>query len=146
MATYRKLLKNRKGDTIIPVVDVIGDYSTSEVNTGYTWVDGKPIYKRVFAATFTTPAVGTRLTIDLIDSNIDNVIRACGNYSPNNSSITTGEHYVFGGGSLGSNVDAEISVRTNSNKKLQLLINNYATVYVGRTGSYSVSVEYTKTS
>ncbi len=24
----------------------IGDYSTSEVDTGYDWVDGKPIYKK----------------------------------------------------------------------------------------------------
>lgn len=110
-----------------------------------TWVDGKHIYKRVFAANFTAPAVGTRLTIDLIASNVDNVIRACGNYSPNNSSITTGEHYTFGGAVLGSQPDAEISVRTYSNK-LQLLIDNYANAYVGQTGSYSISVEYTKVS
>jgi hypothetical protein len=111
-----------------------------------TWVDGKHIYKQVFAANFTTPAVGTRLTIDLIASNIDNIIRVCGNYSPNNSSITTGEHYSFGGAPLGGNgPDAEISVRTNSNK-LQLLINNYANTYAGQTGSYSLSVEYTKVS
>lgn len=122
-----------------------GNFSTSEVDTGMTWVDGKHIYKRVFAANFTTPAVGTRLAIDLIASNIDNVIRVCGNYSPNNSSITTGAHYAFGGGALGSNVDAEISIRTNDNK-LQLLIDNYVTAYVGQTGSYSLSVEYTKVS
>ena len=46
MATYRKLLKNRAGDTIIPVVDWLEDYSTSEVDTGRLWVDGKHIYKK----------------------------------------------------------------------------------------------------
>ena len=46
MATYRKLLKNRNGDIIIPVVDTIGDYSTSEVDTGHTWIDGRKIYKK----------------------------------------------------------------------------------------------------
>lgn len=46
MATYRKLLKNRNGDIIIPVVDTIGDYSTSEVDTGYHWIDGRTIYKK----------------------------------------------------------------------------------------------------
>lgn len=123
-----------------------GNYTTSEIDTGYTWVDGKQIYKRVFAANFTTPAIGTRLTIDLIASNVDNVIRVCGNYSPNNSSITTGEHYIFGGGVLGNTgPDAEISVRTNSNK-LQLLVDNYQNAYAGQTGSYSLSVEYTKVS
>lgn len=49
MATYRKLLKNRDGDIIIPVVDVMGDYSTSEVDTGYHWIDGKPIYKKTIS-------------------------------------------------------------------------------------------------
>lgn len=46
MATYRKLLKNRNGDIIIPVVDAMGDYSTSEVDTGYHWIDGRKIYKK----------------------------------------------------------------------------------------------------
>lgn len=46
MATYKKLLKNRKGDIIIPVTDLMSDYSTSEVNTGCKWIDGKPIYKK----------------------------------------------------------------------------------------------------
>lgn len=46
MAIYRKLLKNRAGDTIIPVVDAMGDYSTSEIDTGYKWINGKTIYKK----------------------------------------------------------------------------------------------------
>lgn len=46
MATYKKLLKNRAGDTIIPVTDVISDYSDAEVNTGCTWRDGRQIYKK----------------------------------------------------------------------------------------------------
>lgn len=46
MATYKKLLKNRKGDVIIPVTDLMSDFSTSEVNTGCKWTDGKPIYKK----------------------------------------------------------------------------------------------------
>lgn len=46
MATYKKLLKNRNGDIIIPVTDLMSDYSTSEVKTGCKWIDGKPIYKK----------------------------------------------------------------------------------------------------
>ena len=48
MAIFRKLLKNRKGDIIIPVVDLMEDYSTSEINTGRHWTDGKTIYTKTF--------------------------------------------------------------------------------------------------
>jgi len=33
------------------------DYSTSEINTGKTWIDGKPIYRKCF--TGTTPTSGS---------------------------------------------------------------------------------------
>lgn len=46
MATYRKLLKNRAGDTIIPVTDLMEDYSLNEVNTGKKWIDGTVVYKK----------------------------------------------------------------------------------------------------
>ncbi len=44
MATYKKLLKNRAGDTIIPVSEY-DVYSTSEQISG-VWIDGKTIYKK----------------------------------------------------------------------------------------------------
>lgn len=44
MATYKKLLKNRAGDTIIPVCEY-DVYSTSEQVAGI-WIDGKPLYKK----------------------------------------------------------------------------------------------------
>ena len=37
----------------IAVKDIAGNYSETETLTGATWIDGKPIYRRVF--TFTTP-------------------------------------------------------------------------------------------
>lgn len=52
MATYKKLLKNRAGDTIIPVTDR-DVYSTTEQVIG-EWIDGKPLYRRVFTGTATT--------------------------------------------------------------------------------------------
>lgn len=76
MATYRKLLKNRNGDTIIPIVDAIGDYSTSEVNTGYTWIDGKNIYKK----TISTGALPNNTTETVAHgiSNLDKIISLSG--------------------------------------------------------------------
>lgn len=49
MATYKKLLKNRAGDTIIPVTDA-DTYSTNEKKVG-VWIDGKPIYRKVVKIT-----------------------------------------------------------------------------------------------
>ena len=46
------------------------DYSESEVKTGATWIDGKPIYMRTF--TGTTAAINTWLDVP-ISSNIDKV-------------------------------------------------------------------------
>ena len=126
--------------------DILDVYSTEEKATNKRWVDNKIIYKRTFVDTFTTPAVGTRLTVDLIASGVDNVIKAEGYYSPNNSSTTSGEHYVFGGAALGSSEDAEASVRVNNSNKVQFLLCNYATSYVELTGSYAITVYYTKTS
>lgn len=45
MATYKKLLKNRAGDTIIPVTDR-DIYSTTEQVIG-AWINGKPLYRKV---------------------------------------------------------------------------------------------------
>ena len=70
MATYKKLLKNRAGDTIIPVTDA-DTYSTTEKKVG-VWIDGRPIYRRVL----TLPGIagGTEYTIDIgvLSSNISN--------------------------------------------------------------------------
>jgi len=46
-----------------------GGYSTSEVLTGDTWIDGKPIYRRVYKTTWCTGTAGTSIvkteTVDL---------------------------------------------------------------------------------
>ena len=57
MATYKKVLKNRAGDTIIPVTDA-DTYSTNEKKVG-VWIDGKPIYRKTIVLDFTSvPAAG----------------------------------------------------------------------------------------
>lgn len=62
MATYKKQLKDQNGDNIIPALgtatvtstnidwSTVSDvnYSTNEMKTGGTWIDGKPIYKKTF--------------------------------------------------------------------------------------------------
>jgi hypothetical protein len=46
MVAFRKLLKDKRGNTIIPVLGSLGDYSTSETDTGCRWIDGRKIYKK----------------------------------------------------------------------------------------------------
>lgn len=50
-----------------------GNYSTSEVNTGFTWIDGKPIYKRTFSGVITIAANSRAVT--LVSSGIANIVR-----------------------------------------------------------------------
>lgn len=64
MATYKKQLKDQNGNNIIPALGtgtVTGtnidwtttaqSYSTTEMDTGATWIDGKHIYKKTFSFT-----------------------------------------------------------------------------------------------
>ena len=64
MATYKKQLKDQNGDNIIPALGTAtvtstnidwstmpGSYSTTEQKTPFTWIDGKPIYKKTFSFT-----------------------------------------------------------------------------------------------
>ena len=64
MATYKKQLKDQNGDNIIPALGTetvtntnidwtttAQSYSTAEMDTGATWIDGKHIYKKTFSFT-----------------------------------------------------------------------------------------------
>lgn len=64
MATYKKQLRDKDNNIIYPAQGlgtITGDnvdwtttaqsYSTNEVDTGATWIDGKPIYKKTFSFT-----------------------------------------------------------------------------------------------
>lgn len=48
-------------------------YSTSEVNTGATWIDGKPIYKKTIDMG-ALPAGGTTTTSDVSSLNIETLV------------------------------------------------------------------------
>lgn len=67
------------------------NYSTTEFNTGKTWVDGKPIYCRVFDTGLVTTSTLQPLRTGLY--NIDNVIEAEGYWvnGSNNQKMVFGE-------------------------------------------------------
>lgn len=56
--------------------EVVDSYSTSEVNTGQTWIDGKPIYRKVIDITDTkTAQAAYSKQIDLSSLNIDTLVK-----------------------------------------------------------------------
>lgn len=50
-AQYNAATKVQDEFYLITDAPVADNYSTSEVNTGATWIDGKPIYKKTFSFT-----------------------------------------------------------------------------------------------
>lgn len=94
MATYKKQLKDKNGNTIYPDVGIdlgnvvysddpttpIGDiidpytYSTTETRIG-TWINGKPIYRRVITTTSPSAVnVATRV-VDITGWNLETLVR-----------------------------------------------------------------------
>lgn len=53
-------------------------YSANETNTGKTWIDGKPIYRKVLEFTTSSSSVTGWTNIAVIDSNMDNIINIYG--------------------------------------------------------------------
>jgi len=104
-------------------------FSTTEVNTGKTWIDGKPIYRRVFTGTFTTAANANGDIILL--NGVSSIVGFSGTWGKGNSYYKT----------IGSSWSNEYS-------QIYLVSNN---IHLGtisdaaRTNApYQVWVEYTK--
>ena len=140
MATYRKLLKNRAGDTIIPVVDTIGDYSTSEVDTGYHWIDGKKIYKKTFVVSIPNSGEGINVTHNI--SNLDLYIKYEGSivWSNGNTTRAIPSSYIENGSFLGGyHITCQLGAKTATTFGI-----NYGTAFRG--GTAYITLYYTKTS
>ena len=117
-------------DTVKNYIDSKNSYSTSETLTGGKWIDGKPIYKRVFQK-----QCGSGNT-DVYDfgSNtyIDTVVSSTVSIKQSNNAITLGSYYQ------GSSDLANIYINT-SGKLVFRSGSNYAYGFV------TIILEYTKT-
>lgn len=93
LAEYEAQKDNIEDGTYVSLTDDIdstyesGDYSTNEVNTGKRWIDGKPIYRKVFVgnAILQDPgaAVGQRCIYSAVSDNsisYDHIINYSGYY------------------------------------------------------------------
>lgn len=112
----------------------VADYSTSEVNTGKKWIDGKHIYRIVFDspdANYNTP-VTTNLGITTIDS----IIKIGGfvqRYSAGTSTLS-GKYYPILNPYMEVNVEKSTGILTFS------INTNYVHFATGK-----CYIEYTKT-
>lgn len=131
MATYKKLLKNRNGDNIIPVTQIINDYSTSEVDTGCTWIDGKHIYKKTID--FGTLPNASSKAVSHGISNLDTVIK-CEAFSKDSNNIQRPIPYTHIGSGLGGIVldvkNSIVQIFTDSDRST---FYTYVTLYYTKT-------------
>lgn len=118
----------------------LNTYSTSEIAIG-TYTNGETIYKQTFTGSYTSSS--SRVTVNLV-SGIAKVVNCYGMYSPNTSTPNT----EFGAAQLGSagGVDAYSQLQLTSAGVVRACFTTPQSQYSGLTGSFEVTVEYTKTS
>lgn len=115
------------------------NYSTTEQDTGLTWIDGKKIYQKTFVED-STNTTGTTITIDVSSLNIDKCVNIFGTF----------DRIVSGTGSLtymlncfeGTNLHSHLTY-ADFNKN----INYGITLFTGEaTSTQYITILYTKTS
>lgn len=105
-------------------------YSTSEVKTNKKWINGKPIYRKVYTGNC---AKNTAITLDTL-SNIDKIV-GCSGWA---TSMYDWSWAIPNYHSDGYSVWARYGT---TNHNLQL---SFGTLFES-TGTYNLTVEYTKT-
>lgn len=125
---------NIANGAITPAKASFTAYSTTETVIG-TWVDGKPIYRRVFSGTASLTA-NTATDITLIGSGVGDIISAKGRWKY----YTADTYYVMVGDSINEgSVYSSVIQNVPGNMILRL-----RTAYT-LASDYVVAVEYTKT-
>ena len=113
-------------------------YSTDEIKTGGTWIDGKPIYRKVINLDFVNSGGVSGINLRDFINNIDFLM-------PNTSVSFTYEEeeedYLIFTGLVTSNYT--IVIRNNILMFRQAI--NPSQTYIMLDGNYKIIVEYTKT-
>ena len=84
MTTYRKMLKDKDGNNIIPA-GIGCDYSTTEQDTGYKWIDGKRIYQKTID--FGNLPNNSGKSVDPNIQNLDKIIKIEGIANGGNNAV-----------------------------------------------------------
>lgn len=117
-------------------------YSTTEQNTGATWIDGKPIYRKCYTGTINITA-NTRVNVDLEpNSDIENIINV-GGYMGYSSGTPKGRNTVPSAESNTSGVMTNYSMVYLVADSNTLRLTRFSNADRGAQ-TYAVWVEYTK--
>lgn len=122
--------------TSVHATKLLNTYSTNELKIG-TWIDGKPIYRKVIQ--FTTATTETDLTIDVSSLNIDRLVKLDGTNGTNTDTRPINFLIMFG--TTPYYVSARYSGASGNNPDRVLV--KCSTAYGGLL-SYLI-LEYTKT-
>ena len=124
------LAENQQDNVLNDVKDYVDNsnsYSTEEVKTGGTWIDGKPIYRKVFSNVITETTQNIAHGIENVDSYVNlTPYMIAGNGTQLFPSFNTGSYYF--------------TVFASSKT---VLVMQCVSGYVGN--SYRIVLEYTKT-
>lgn len=120
-------------------------YSTSEVKTGDVWIDGKPIYRRVFTGNLPTITTATYGGLPLVQNiSIDTVVRWSGTqyYSSHTGCVLL--PYTYCTGSNPITVQQTFAINyAGATLTYVWWLNQSAPAFSGQ--EYKIVVEYTKT-
>ena len=113
-------------DSDIPLGwEKVNDYSTSEVNTGKTWIDSKPIYRKVITGTTSSSGNSTEISL-----NFETIVSLTGGLISNNVFNPCGAYFAS---------DNYVNCYAYNNL---VAINNSSNY---KSKNYYLIVEYTKT-
>lgn len=115
----------------------INDYSTTETNTGKTWIDGKPIYRKVISSTLNGTYTESGVRYTWINSSLSNV-----NVIKVNFVVSLSDRVVVNTESA-SITNASYIISGNNANKIQIGSN---TTNIPINTPITLIVEYTKTS
>lgn len=119
------------GETIPTGWEEVNDYSTTEIDTGKKWIDGKPIYRKVIEGTINS--TGSYQTI-LTDSTIDTLTDIGGNIKDSGNSI----QYIIGKSTYRDGTNTSRIIKVSSNIRL-----DYSDQF--HSLPFKAIIEYTKT-
>lgn len=121
-----------------------GNYSTTETATGYTWIDGKPIYRKCYTGDITITA-NTRVNVTLEESSsIENLINV-GGYMGYYSGDPKGRNSIPSSECNTSGVMTNYIVVYLQAETNDLTLTRFSSADRG-SQPYAVWVEYTKSS
>ncbi|MDR1246135.1 MAG: hypothetical protein LBK57_03805 [Clostridiales Family XIII bacterium] len=139
--TNTKLYTKAQVDTLLAAKQKKLDYSTTEVATGETYIDGKPIYRRTFTGTMPVTAADTKARITLM-SGVEMLVNVYGNFINIDGTGTVAPVNAWYEGLLLASMNSSFFV--DGSDILKLAFKCSAAITATSNMTYEITCEYTK--